>query len=279
MTLREALTLGRDLLKEAAIEEYETDTWLLLEAACGCTRNDLFLRGNEEISPVQEAMYQSFLEKRGKRIPLQHILGVQYFMGLEFFVNSDVLCPRADTEVLVEETLKRIKPGSEILDMCTGSGCILLSLLHYGKGCRGTGADLSEKALAVAKKNAEKLDIACRFVHSDLFDNIEGRYDVIVSNPPYIATKEIEGLMPEVRDHEPMMALDGMEDGLFFYRKIVAASRDYLNAEGWLLFEIGYDQGEAVSEMMEIAGFCEVAVIKDLAGLDRVVIGRLAQEE
>ena len=279
MTLREALALGRDLLKQSEIEEYETDAWILLEAACGCTRNDLFLRGNEPLLKEKEELYKEYLEKRQKRIPVQHITGVQCFMGLDFFVTPDVLCPRLDTEVLIEEALKRIKPGSRILDMCTGSGCIILSLLHYAKECTGTAVDLSEKALAVARKNAKNLEKECTFIHSDLFENIQGKYDVIISNPPYIATKEIEALEPEVRIHEPMMALDGMEDGLFFYRKIVSASNEFLNPDGWLFFEIGYDQGKAVSDMMIEAGYSGVQVIKDLAGLDRVVIGKLVQEE
>ena len=279
MTLREALSLGRDLLKQSEIEEYETDAWILLEAACGCTRNDLFLRGNEPLLKEKEELYKEYLEKRQKRIPVQHITGVQCFMGLDFFVTPDVLCPRLDTEVLIEEALKRIKPGSRILDMCTGSGCIILSLLHYAKECTGTAVDLSEKALAVARKNAKNLEKECTFIHSDLFENIQGKYDVIISNPPYIATKEIEALEPEVRIHEPMMALDGMEDGLFFYRKIVSASNEFLNPDGWLFFEIGYDQGKAVSDMMIEAGYSGVQVIKDLAGLDRVVIGKLVQEE
>ena len=279
MTLREALTLGTDLLKIAEIEEYQTDAWLLLESACQCTRNDLYLRGNEPLTAAQETLYREYLEKRKGRIPVQHILGVQCFMGLDFLVTPDVLCPRLDTEVLIEEALKHIQPGSKILDMCTGSGCIILSLLHYTKDCVGTAAELSLKALEVAKSNAAKLEKQCEFIHSDLFENIEGKFDVIISNPPYIATKEIEALEPEVRIHEPMMALDGMEDGLFFYRKIVSASVEYLNPEGWLFFEIGYDQGEAVSEMMKKAGYSKVQVIKDLAGLDRVVTGKLAQEE
>ncbi len=279
MTLREALALGKDLLKKSNIEEYETDAWLLLEAAAKCTRNDLFLRGNDPLMEEQELLYKEYLEKRGRRIPVQHILGVQCFCGLDFIVTPDVLCPRLDTEVLIEEALKHIRPGSSILDMCTGSGCIILTLMHFVEDSKGTAADLSEKALAVAKQNAKKLEKECTFIHSDLFENIEGRYDVIVSNPPYIATKEIDALEPEVRLHEPMMALDGMEDGLFFYRKIVSESVNYLNPEGWLMFEIGYDQGEAVSKMMESAGYCEVKVIKDLAGLDRVVIGKLVQEE
>ncbi len=275
MTLREAWTLGKDLLKSIEIEEYETDAWLLLEGACGCTRNDLYLRGNEPLNAEGEALYREYLKKRSQRIPVQQILGVQEFMGLSFLVTPDVLCPRQDTEVLVEEALKYIRPGYHILDMCTGSGCIILSLLHFAKDCKGTAADLSEKALAVAKENAKRMSAECTWVHSDLFEHIEGRFDVIISNPPYIATKEIEALMPEVRDREPRMALDGMEDGLFFYRKIVAASKDFLNPGGWLMFEIGYDQGEAVSEMMRAAGYSQVKVIKDLAGLDRVVIGKL----
>ena len=169
MTLREAYALGKDLLNKSEIEEYETDAWLLLENACSCTRNDLYLRGDVQISESQEALYKEYLEKRSSRIQVQHILGVQCFCGLDFIVTPDVLCPRLDTEVLIEEALKRIRPGSRILDMCTGSGCIILTLLHFVKDCTGTAADLSEKALAVAQRNAEKLEKECTFVHSDLF--------------------------------------------------------------------------------------------------------------
>ncbi len=278
MTLREALDFGRDLLKRSEIEEYDVDAWLLLEGACGCTRNDLYLWGEKPLTEEQEMLLKEYLEKRRNRIPVQHILGVQEFMGLSFKVTPDVLCPRQDTEVLVEEALKRIHPGSRILDMCTGSGCIILSLLHYAEDCTGVAADLSEKALKVAKENAKNLEKECTFIHSDLFEHITGRFDVIVSNPPYIATKEIETLMPEVRDREPRMALDGHEDGLFFYRKIVEASVNYINPDGWLLFEIGYDQGIQVSTMMKSAGYEEVKVVKDLAGLDRVVLGKYFSE-
>lgn len=274
MTLREAYALGKNLLKTAEIEEYETDAWLLLEAVLGCTRNDLFMRPEMELSKEQEEKLQEFLEKRISRIPLQQILGVQYFCGLPFRVTEDVLCPRQDTEVLVEEAMKRIRPGARILDLCTGSGCILLSLLYLTKGCQGTGSDLSGKALEVAGDNAKNLGIDCELIRGDLFENIKERFDMIVSNPPYIATKEIATLMPEVRDHEPRMALDGMEDGLYFYRKIIGSASDYLKDDGWLIFEIGYDQGEAVSTMMKREGFDQVQVIKDLAGLDRVVAGK-----
>lgn len=250
MTLREAFLYGKDMLGRAEIAEYENDAWLLLEGACGCTRNDYYMRGGNALTPEQEETYLRFLKQRAERLPVQHILGVQEFMGLPFIVTPDVLVPRQDTEILVEETLNLLKPGERILDMCTGSGCIILSVLHYAKGCIGTGADLSAAALKVAGQNAEALSIGCTFVQTDLFENIEGTYDVIVSNPPYIATKEIATLMPEVRKHDPMMALDGGEDGLVFYREIIRSSPEYMNPGGRLLFEIGHDQGEAVARLM-----------------------------
>lgn len=277
MTLREALLYGKDFLQKSEIEEYETDAWLLLEGACGCTRNDYYMRGETPLTEEEETLFLDGLKKRSKRIPVQHILGTQEFMGLTFRVTPDVLIPRQDTETLVEEVLKVVKPGNRILDLCTGSGCILLSVLHYAKECAGTGADLSEAALCVAEENARALGIDAAFVHTNLFEKIEGRYDVIVSNPPYIATEEIETLMPEVRKMEPRMALDGGADGLVFYRKIVAASKNYLNPGGRLLFEIGCSQGRDVAEMMNAAGFGEIQVKKDLAGLDRVVSGKMEE--
>lgn len=278
MTLREALAFGKELLKQTGIEEYETDAWLLLEASCGCTRNDYYLRGNSPLTKEQELLWKQYLEKRTERIPVQQILGVQEFMGLPFIVTGDVLCPRQDTETLVEEALKELRPGERILDLCTGSGCILISLLTYGKDCSGVGADLSLKALEIAGENARRLGVECELIHSDLFEQLGEKFDMIVSNPPYIATKEIEALMPEVRDREPRMALDGKEDGLFFYREITSQARQYLKPGGRLLFEIGYDQGNAVAGMMTEAGFTEVQVKKDLAGLDRVVKGKLKEE-
>lgn len=278
MTLREALAFGKELLKQTGIEEYETDAWLLLEASCGCTRNDYYLRGNSPLTKEQELLWKQYLEKRTERIPVQQILGVQEFMGLPFIVTGDVLCPRQDTETLVEEALKELRPGERILDLCTGSGCILISLLTYGKDCSGVGADLSLKALEIAGENARRLGVECELIHSDLFEQLGEKFDMIVSNPPYIATKEIEALMPEVRDREPRMALDGKEDGLFFYREITGQARQYLKPGGRLLFEIGYDQGNAVAGMMTEAGFTEVQVKKDLAGLDRVVKGKLKEE-
>ena len=203
-------------------------------------------------------------------------------MGYPFYVNEHVLIPRQDTEVLVEEALKLIKPGIEILDMCTGSGCILLSILKMGKeryhlqNLTGTGVDVSSEALKVAGQNLKRLGVEAIFLQSDLFAEIgsEKRYDMIVSNPPYIRTAVIEELQEEVRLHDPYIALDGKEDGLFFYRKIIAESRNHLKYGGSLLFEIGYDQGEAVSQMMKTNGYQDIFIKKDLAGLDRVVAGR-----
>jgi len=162
--------------------------------------------------------------------------------------------------------------------MCTGSGCILLSILANREKAQGTGADLSEKALAVARRNSRDCQIQARWIHSDLFENIRGKYDIIVSNPPYIRTSVIQGLMEEVRIHEPYMALDGHEDGVFFYRSILEQAGNYLKPEGLLAFEIGYDQGETVSSLMKDRGYKRVKIVKDLAGLDRVVTGRINQE-
>ena len=200
---------------------------------------------------------------------------------MKFFVNENVLIPRQDTEVLVEQvlSLSKGKENLKLLDMCTGSGCILLALLANLKQASGTGVDLSEKALEVAQRNGEELGIEVSWVQSDLFDKVSGSYDIIVSNPPYIETSVIEGLMDEVKLYEPRMALDGTEDGLFFYREITMQAGKYLKNNGILAFEIGYNQGKAVSEFMKENGYEEVQVLQDLAGLDRVVTGRIEKEE
>lgn len=274
MQYQEIYRQGLFELKEAGIEEAELDARLLLEAVCGTNRTTLLVHGDMEVSEPQEKEYREKISLRAKRIPLQHILGETEFMGLKFYVNQNVLCPRQDTEVLVEEVLRNLHDGMRILDMCTGSGCILLSLLHYSNDCQGTGADISEEALQTARENALRLDVenAC-FIQSDLFEKVEGKFDMIVSNPPYIETAQIEELMPEVRDYEPRMALDGGEDGLFFYRKIIGNAAKYLCGGGKLFFEIGCKQGDAVKLMMLSSGFREVEIVKDYAGLDRVVYG------
>lgn len=274
MTYREAIDKGEALLKESGISDCKTDAWLLLATVCKIDRNFYYMHMNEDITEEQLSEYESVLKKRTERIPLQYITGEQEFMGHRFLVNSNVLIPRQDTEVLVEEALKRIRPGMEVLDLCTGSGCIIISILKNVSKVTAVATDISKQALIVAKENAKLNGVSVRFETSNLFDGIKGTFDVIVSNPPYIPTEEITRLMPEVRDFEPYDALDGKEDGLFFYRKIIWESMEYLNPGGYLMFEIGYDQGEEVSELMERAGYSEIKVVKDLAGLDRVVIGK-----
>ena len=274
MTLAELLKAGRQALKEAGIAEWELDAWYLLEYAAGCTRNEYFLYPEKEAAPEQESMYKDLIRRRGSHVPLQHLTGCQEFMGISFFVNENVLIPRQDTEILAEEALKYLSPGMEVLDLCTGSGCILLSLMSLCPGLSGTGTDLSEKALETARKNAEHLGIRARFCQGDLFENITGKYDCIVSNPPYIVSRTVDMLMEEVRDHEPRMALDGGEDGLFFYRRIAAEAPDRLKASGRIFLEIGCGQGESVAGLLAPA-FEEIRVLRDLSGLDRVVCAAL----
>ena len=273
MTLREAWNFGKKRLTAAEVPDADLDAWYLLEWCTGVSRSHYLAYPEEAISPEQEEQYREAIARRAQRIPLQQITGEQEFMGLSFLVNEHVLIPRQDTEILVEETAKFLQDGMRYLDLCTGSGCILVSLLHYAKGTAGTGADLSGKALSVAKGNVEANGVEARLVQGDLFEPVTGTFDLIVSNPPYIASAEIETLAPEVREHEPRMALDGTADGLFFYRRIVQESPSYLKEGGWLCMEIGYDQGAAVQQLMEARGFVTVSVIKDLAGLDRVVSG------
>lgn len=275
MTLREAYEYGQEQLKKAQIEDAAVDAWYLLEYVTGTTRAKYFLDMNKEITSEEEKKFCQYISTRATHIPLQHITGVQEFMGLEFRVNEHVLVPRQDTEVLVESVLQMLQPKMEILDMCTGSGCILISLLKLGENlnARGTGVDISEEALKIARENAGILKADAEFLQSDLFEKVEGQFDVIVSNPPYIRTAVIEELKEEVKFHDPFLALDGKEDGLYFYRRIVTESANYLKRGGRLYFEIGHDQGEDVSRLMKESGFAEVTVKKDLAGLDRVVFG------
>lgn len=278
MKYQECYQEGREVLMQAGIAEADLDARLLLEHICGTNRNDLLVHGDREVEEEKLAAYRAAIAQRSRRIPLQHITGTQDFMGLEFQVNEHVLIPRQDTEILVEEVMREMQEHERILDMCTGSGCILISLLHYSNWCEGIGVDISTEALAVATANGEALlaeEKRPTWLESNLFEKVEGKFDIIVSNPPYIRTEVIETLMPEVRLHEPMQALDGTEDGLFFYRRIVEEAPKYLNKEGRLYFEIGHDQAEEVSELLEKAGFQDINVVKDYAGLDRVVYGTL----
>jgi len=275
MNYTEAFLMGMQKLKEAEIGEAQLDARLLLEEVCGTDHNTLLCHGDREVSEAEEEQYRRALEQRAVHVPLQHLLGYQDFMGLRFQVNEHVLIPRQDTEILVEEAMRYLHDGMRILDLCTGSGCILLSLLHYSNDCEGTGVDISKEALQVAALNAELLGIKADFLKSDLYEKVTGKFDLLVSNPPYIERKVIPTLMEEVREYDLYIALDGGEDGLDFYRRIIGGAQNYLKRGGQILMEIGSGQAQAVSELLREAGFKEIDVCRDFAGLDRVVSGRL----
>ncbi len=281
MTLQLLLEEGILVLSKAGVGESDLDARYLLFEAFHTDMTHFLLDRNQRLLEnefTQRAVekYRSMVETRSKRVPLQQITGSREFMGLEFYVNESVLIPRQDTETLVELVLKEHKgKNPRLLDMCTGSGCIAISLALLGGFDCVTAADISSEALKVAQRNAEKLMGKGRIelVESDLFSGVAGsmKFDVIVSNPPYIPTEVIEGLEPEVKDHEPMLALDGREDGLYFYRRLASECGSCLNPGGSVYLEIGYDQGKPVSQLLKNEGFEEIRVKKDAAGLDRVV--------
>ena len=275
-TIAEALREGKQRLQAAGKDAFDAE--LLLEKAAGLNRTALFLRGEELLSAEAVARYEVFLAERESGRPTQYILGTWEFMGLPFSVGEGVLIPRGDTEILVETILEKQESLRTILDIGTGSGCIPVSLSHYGKFDSVLAVDISPKALGYAMKNAAANHAEISFYESDLFSNVpvewKGKLDAIVSNPPYIPKEDIAGLMTEVRDFEPRNALDGGADGLDFYRAIVAESRDWLKQGGWLFFEIGYDQGEALRSLLAEAGYAEIGIRQDLAGLDRVAFGK-----
>lgn len=275
MIYEEVLSLGKNLLEKAQIAEYELDAWYLLEYVCKMDRSQYYMHASEEMEADKQQEYEMLLRKRAEHVPLQYITGNQEFMGLSFKVNSQVLIPRQDTETLVEEAMKVLEPGMDVLDLCTGSGCVIISLLKYKEGIRGTASDISKQAILVAKENARDNGVEVELIRSDLFMHITGRFDMIMANPPYIPTQAIEKLMPEVRDFEPVEALDGKEDGLYFYREIAKKAGEFLKSNGYLYFEIGHDQGGRVAAVMEQNGYRNVRVVKDLAGNDRVVSGNL----
>ncbi len=285
MDYRGLLRRAEDELRAAGIDDWKHDAWALMEHALGIDRLGYLLDGGSTVAADGENEYKRLVGLRCSHVPLQHITGSAWFYGREFAVTPDVLIPRQDTEVLVGEALSRLEGGS-VLDLCTGSGCIVLSLLLEKSGLNGVGTDISGAALEVARRNGERLGVDCNasgeactvdFRQGDLYGALgEGEtFDMVVSNPPYIPTGDIEGLDPEVRLHDPMLALDGHEDGLYFYRRIIDGCEGHLKRGGWLVLEIGMDQGAAVASMMEQKGFGDVLVRKDLAGLDRVVLGRL----
>lgn len=277
MTIRQAVSWGSDKLKSHGVENAEHDSFELLSAVNGMTRTFYLVNGDSSLSEEDFLLFEEYIDKRAAHIPLQHIIGKAYFYGYEFEVNGDVLVPRQDTEILVGEVMKVARSGDYILDMCTGSGCIGITIAKKFPEVKVLGIDVSEKALAVAEKNKHNLEADnIDFMLSYLFEklNQDITFDIIVSNPPYIPTKVIDGLQDEVRLHDPILALDGSEDGLKYYRNISSEAGMYLEPDGWLCFEIGAEQALDVSDIMEREGFRNITVIKDLAGLDRVVMGR-----
>ena len=318
----------RDVYEEgmallAGLEDAALDARLLLEHFCGIDTNRLLAEPGMPVSDDLRSAFLKGIKRRAAREPLAYIVGEQSFMGLPFIVSEDVLIPEQDTENLVEEALRLIDDGSRILDLCTGSGCILLSLLHYTNGCIGVGTDLSEKALEIARRNASAHGLSDQTVwlQGDLFDALDplnkknnddkdnkrenykiednkreesrddqaeksteseksesgfpgmsytSGYDMIISNPPYIPTSVIDTLQPEVRCAQPRMALDGGGDGLDFYRRIIREAPAHLVVGGRLLLEIGYDQAEAVSDLLREAGYYGIEILKDYGGNDRI---------
>ena len=263
-----------DFLPDARI-----DARRLLEHVCGTTVQTLLADPDRPVSPGEYEQYLELISRRQQREPLAYIVGEQEFMGLPFRVSPHVLIPGQDTENLVEEAMRELTDGSRILDLCTGSGCILLSLLQYSNSNSGVGTDLSREALAVAEENGKRLGLADRvtWLQGDLFealkDRPEERFDLIISNPPYIPTEVIGTLEPEVKDREPFMALDGGLDGLDFYRRICREGYRFLNENGALFMEMGAAQGSGIRRILDDAGFCDVQILRDLSGKDRVIGG------
>lgn len=279
-SINELRHIGSEILKEAGITDANIDASLIMQHLLGVDKDHILAHGTDGIGEDKEEEYLKLIDIRKSHVPLQHITGHQEFMGLDFAVNEHVLIPRQDTECLVEEAMIVTEDKMRVLDLCTGSGCILISLLRYKNDIEGVGTDISGEALEIAEKNAEQNGVEAVFLKGDLYGALKGsseaekRFDIIISNPPYIKSGVIGTLMEEVRGHEPLKALDGGEDGLDLYRRIIEGADAYLVPGGWILFEIGYDQGKAVSELLEDKGFADVGVVRDIAGLDRVVKGR-----
>lgn len=296
LPLKEIIKIGENQLAASGVQDAAIDAKELYCYLMGIDRMRLMLRWQDILQDNQCEEYFQLIEKRAARIPLQHITGVQEFMGLEFKVNENVLIPRQDTETLVEDALEVMRKGTlrgeelpmkakkswAVLDLCCGSGAIGVSLAANETDAKVTCADVSDAALMVARENGSAHAKSVKFVKSDMFDAFKGRlgnkkFDMIISNPPYIKKEVIETLEPEVKDHEPMMALDGGEDGLDFYRIIAQHAEDFLKKEGMLMMEIGHDQMEEVKGLIEASGkYSYVTGLKDLAGRDRIVVAVLA---
>lgn len=278
-TIQELLNIGKEKLESAGNEYAKYERKVLLEEVLGCNYMLMLMNPDEEVSLEKETEYLRLIDERCKHYPLQYLLGYAHFMDYTFCVNENVLIPRNDTEILVEtanDVLEQVSTNAyKVLDLCCGSGCIGISLKLYHNDIDLTLSDVSKAALDVTRKNLERHDVKAKVVCDSLFAGINEKQNMIVSNPPYIESRVIDTLMPEVKEYEPMLALDGGKEGMDFYNQIIEEAPSHLNVGGWLLFEIGYNQGEAVSKKMTELGFQDVHVKKDYAGLDRVVYGHL----
>lgn len=273
MTVQTALMTGTEMLREAGIDDPARDARKLMAACLGVDPARLTLHLHDDLEGRAEAVYLAHITERSAGRPVSQLLGWRDFYGRRFEVSSEVLDPRPETETLIEAALGA--PFGTVLDLGTGSGCILLTLLAERPGATGVGSDVSGPALEVTARNARTLgvDDRAKLIESDWFEGVDGRFDLIVSNPPYIASDEMAALAPELR-HEPRMALTDEADGLSAYREIVAQAGAYLVPGGRLLVEIGWQQGQAVAAFFKASGFADVLVLPDLDGRDRVVAGR-----
>lgn len=284
-TLFEIRKEGEAILKEAGIEDASYDALALLLHFFGIDRNAYAMRNSEkaELSSPEYTAYQTAIRRRAAHVPLQHLTGQADFMGWSFLVSPDVLIPRFDSETLVAAAVKAAEPGMKVLDLCTGSGCLLLALMKEVDGLYGTGCDISAAALTIAGKNADNLAVTrVSWYCGDLFEALPdeaGPFDMILTNPPYIRTDVIETLAEEVKDHDPRKALDGGADGLVFYRRILKDAGKWLRKGGWLFAEIGYDQAEEVSGLFVNAGFTDIKVLNDLGGNARAVQGKYGNNQ
>lgn len=278
MTGVEAQAAGARILQAAGVANPRTDARILLAYAFGVSRDRLVLLGDQPLSSEVAKTYQTVIAQRAARVPVSYITGQREFFGRNFVVTPAVLDPRPDTETLVERALER--PFERVLDLGTGSGCILLTLVAERPDARGLGTDISEAALAVARRNAERLRVADRasLSVSDWFQSVDGTFDLVVSNPPYIAASEMADLDPEVRENEPHLALTPGGDGLDAYRAIAVGLAKHLSPGGRVLLEIGPDQGAAVMALLADAGLRQIQVLPDLDGRDRVVEGFMVEE-
>lgn len=281
-TYRELYEEGRRILEQAGLPDAALDARFLLEEVCGTNLQTLLVFPEKKVTEEEVNQYRAFIQRRKDREPTAMILGEWDFMGLTFRLNKSTLIPEQDTEVLVETALEELKRRGlgeaplRILDLCTGSGCILLSLLHELRNAGGLGTDLSEEALEAARENAVRLGLQERaaFRQGDLWEPVgDERFDLIVSNPPYVPTDVIPTLEPEVRCGEPYAALDGGEDGLVFYRRIMEEAAGHLKPSGIIIVESGFDEAAQIAALMQDQKLRGIRTVKDYGGLDRVVLG------